>query len=111
MIAEYTYELGGRSQFLYVDENFDDSKFPEWIHKIIDSAKKIEHHRNVTAKVSAEEKDFLAANGYLEIVRFEKESGGSLIDLPNSARQVPDTEKVKKQTNEQTLKKGARNGL
>lgn len=73
MIAEYTYKLGGRPQFLYVDESFDSSKFPEWIQKIIASGKKIEHHRTVTAKVSAAEKDSLAANGYLEIVRFEKE--------------------------------------
>ena len=111
MIAEYTYELGGRSQFLYVDENFDDSKFPEWIHKIIDSGKKIERHRTVRAKVSKADKDYLATNGYLEIVKIEEESSGSLTDLPNSARRVPDAEKVKKQTNEQMLKKGARNGL
>ena len=32
-------------------------------------------------------------------------------EFTNSARRVPDEGKVKKQTNEQMLKKGARNGL
>lgn len=82
MIAEYTYKLGGRPQFLYVDESFDDSKFPEWIQQIIASGKKIERHRTVNAKVSKADKDFLATNGYLEIVRVENESVASLIDLP-----------------------------
>ena len=82
MIAEYTYKLGGQPQFLYVDESFDSSKFPEWIQQIIASGKKIRHHRTVKARVNKAEEDFLATNGYLEIVRLEKESIGSLNDLP-----------------------------
>ena len=90
MISEYAYELGGPPQFLYVDESFDSAKFPEWIQQIIASGEKIERHRSVREKVSKADNDYLATNGYLEIVRFEKESIGSLTDLLNSARQAPD---------------------
>jgi len=73
MIVEYMYELGGRPQFLIVEENLDSSKFPEWVRNIVASGNVVRHLKSVPDKTSEKDKRFFNTHGYLEFVRFEKE--------------------------------------
>ncbi len=68
------YEVGGRPQYLYVDEAFDRSQFPEWIKTIIATGKQVGRRKPCEVGLQSKDKERFKKNGYLELCRMEKES-------------------------------------
>ena len=73
MAVVYMYEVGCRPQYLYVDEAFDRSQFPEWIKTIITTGEKIGRRKTSEVRLAPKDKEHFKKNGYIELCHIENE--------------------------------------